>query len=426
MKLTSVICSVALVLIMLAIGCAAPPSEVPPGQKPEAPPVTGEITWGLIADLTGPSAPSSKYLTEGDRDAIRWVNESGMLNGVTIKDVIIDARYDPAKEVAAYRKLVDVDGAMVVSAVSSGQVSSCGPKAIEDQVVLSSSPAAVGLWAPDNYFFPMMPMWSDMEIALTEWWIKNEWKGEEPPRLGCYSIDAQLGYSMAKRFRGWCEKNNVPWVVETWSAVAPVDTTTQILALQKAEVDLIVGIQADPGYITFARDCAKLGYKPTMIGHWCMLSPSTMKAEGEAAVGWVSYHQYPLSSDAGNPGMKWLMETRGKWNGADKAEPPPVGQYFMGLIRSLTFAEATRIAIEEVGFDNLNGKVLKETLEGLEGYDCNGLIPPMSFSPQDHRGHLYTRAVRIQPGAWFAPITDYVRVPELSPEEMTVEYYKGK
>ncbi len=89
-------------------------------------------------------------------------------------------------------------------------------------------------------------------------------------------------------------------------------------------------------------------------------------------------------------------------------------------------AEGMRMALEKVGFENLDGAAINDALSQLKGYNCLGLTPDINLSPTEHRGYEYTRLVRILPGAKYEPVTDFIPVPPLTPEEKTGEYYKGK
>lgn len=391
-----------------------------PAQKPEA------VVIGEVADLSGPVGPTGIALTAGATDYFRYINEKkGGIDGVPIKHVIIDARYNLSDEIAAYKKLVTVDKAKVVFLISSGSASALTPMATDkDKVVIWSSPDPVGLFYPNSYFFSSVPIWADQIIAIFKWWKKNEWKKKEPPRVGLFNFDAQVGWSMAKRLKGYLQRNDIPVVAETYGPGTPTDLTTQVLTLKKGNPDIILGFHVDAGYTAWARDCKRLGLNKPQITHWCSLPQSTMEAEGAGAVGWLSFHPSATMSELNNPAIK-LVNKLWKEDGYRKSTEN-TAIYFMGWVRAACTVKVIQDLVNEKGWQAVTGENIKLATEQLKGYTAEGAIPPTSFSKDQHWAYHKTKAVRIVPGAKFIPVTGYLDCVPLTKEEKTVEYYKGR
>jgi len=69
--------------------------------------------------------------------------------------------------------------------------------------------------------------------------------------------------------------------------------------------------------------------------------------------------------------------------------------YTRGFATMLVLAEALRIAKNS---GQLTGATVKNALETLRGFDPLGLTPPVTFTPEDHRGVLAVMLYRIKNG----------------------------
>jgi hypothetical protein len=78
--------------------------------------------------------------------------------------------------------------------------------------------------------------------------------------------------------------------------------------------------------------------------------------------------------------------------------------------------EAMRIAIYDVGYENLDGRPLKEAFYSIKDFDPHGMGRPVTYTPEDHRGSPVVRIYEVQ-GGEVVPITDWRDAPMLVPEK---------
>ena len=76
--------------------------------------------------------------------------------------------------------------------------------------------------------------------------------------------------------------------------------------------------------------------------------------------------------------------------------------------------EAIRIAIEEVGYENLDGRAVKEAMYGIKDFDPHGTGKKVTYTPEDHRGSPVIRIYEVQ-GGEVVPVTDWRDAPMLVP-----------
>ncbi len=100
---------------------------------------TDEITVGWIGPLSGQYASYGKQVKAGTEIAVEEVNAAGGIDGRTLVVVYEDDQLDPKKGVAAFNKLVSVNGVpVVIQAAGSNVMLAQAPVAERKQVVLIS------------------------------------------------------------------------------------------------------------------------------------------------------------------------------------------------------------------------------------------------------------------------------------------------
>ncbi|MEP1005600.1 MAG: hypothetical protein ABJG91_19625, partial [Marinobacter sp.] len=70
-----------------------------------------------------------------------------------------------------------------------------------------------------------------------------------------------------------------------------------------------------------------------------------------------------------------------------------------------TAHEAARLAIKENGWP-LTPEAMKAGYESIENFDANGLMAPVTVTPQDHGGGAKTRIEQWDGETW-VPLTDW-------------------
>jgi ABC-type branched-subunit amino acid transport system substrate-binding protein len=77
--------------------------------------------------------------------------------------------------------------------------------------------------------------------------------------------------------------------------------------------------------------------------------------------------------------------------------------------------EAVRRAVEEVGYENLDGVAIKEALDDMNEFDVDGMVK-VSFGPEDRRGTQRYAVYQVKDGKVIR-LTDWKEVPILVPWE---------
>ena len=74
--------------------------------------------------------------------------------------------------------------------------------------------------------------------------------------------------------------------------------------------------------------------------------------------------------------------------------------------------EAINIAIEQVGYENLDGRAVKEAFYSIKDFDPHDIGRPVTYTPEDNRGAPEVRIYEIR-GGKVVPATDWREAPML-------------
>jgi len=85
-----------------------------------------------------------------------------------------------------------------------------------------------------------------------------------------------------------------------------------------------------------------------------------------------------------------------------------------GFVMAAVGCEAVRRAVEEVGYEKLDGAAVKRGLDSMKSFDVYG-IKTIAYPPDDHRGSAATRIYRVQNGD-VVPVSDWLTAPMIQPE----------
>ena len=85
------------------------------------------------------------------------------------------------------------------------------------------------------------------------------------------------------------------------------------------------------------------------------------------------------------------------------------GEYFYGWVGAAVICEAMSRAIEDVGYENLDGPAIKEALDGMKDFDVYGL-PSITYKPDDHRGSTKMAVYEVR-GGEIIRVSDWQEAP---------------
>jgi ABC-type branched-subunit amino acid transport system substrate-binding protein len=413
----------------------------------------GELQVRILAARTGPLGPVGEPYFKGEHDLLRETNEQGGIRGCPITFEYVDYAYDTTIARQAYDQwrseptwgdvvtlfgfgtndtldlspeLADQE-IVVISASYSGDVASPAPVDLDIEVAgvssnfepIVESVPKVSPGYPYN-FFAGTDYSTGGRVAM-EFAVKEG--AAKVALFACSNAYCQSPLAAIKTFLadGLGPELGRDLVVELDADRDEIEAAVrQFFAEELAQRD------ADPGYVV--PDWVWVGNTTTTAAHigraiglvreetgldirviannWGFEESLFEACEG----GCVDYFHgiMPFAAYGSNvPGMAELQAIHDKWREIDATAAEPETddagaprshrnvRYVQGYVSVLLWRKAMERLVDY--HKSLDGPSLKRVLESFESENMLGLVPPLSFTPTDHRPQATEKIYRVGP-----------------------------
>ena len=359
------------------------------------------IDWGVMMDLSGPTAANEVPWTRGVQAYIRKVNEAGGVHGRKINLLVEDDRYDTALVRANYERLVSQTSVLAISGMGSSSA-----QAAMMPMIKSGKVPIVGAYAlARSGYEPANPMYyagfcGTREMAQTGIGYFTERLKLKNPKVAVVHLDVAGGKEYADFVTTEVTKlGGVTKALPVKSGAA--DVTAQVLDIiaMKADVVTIYGVPSNS--ILTLRTLQQYGAKTPAFGITHLGTPEIYTAMGpEAGANYYIMSCFtPGESDA-SAGVAEMSAAAEKYgNGALKSNVNYVGGWVIGQL----IAEA----VAKVGPEPTREKLVAALDNGIQ-VDTKGVSAPLGYTRGDHRGLVAMRAYSFDyPTKTFKPFGQY-------------------
>lgn len=326
------------------------------------------IKIGNISSITNLGGTFEPY-QQAVEAYFNYINEEGGIDGRPVELTSVDDQGDPAKNAAIVRDLVDKG---VIATVGDANVGTSGGGA---PVLQQAGISAVGGWANgpewfgeyDNMFLIIsggatpekcVPQSASMAVA------------EGGKKVAIVAYDIPAGKIDADCNRQGLERLGAELVPDRPLEQAPgqADLRPLVQEVIDAGADSMIVQTGVADIVNLVKAADQLGFEGNVYAGNGMHT-TVLEGLGPIAEKWDGrlYGQsYGLLPDDDNPELAAFLENiPEKYKNHNFAVP--------GWAAGMMFKDA----VDEVGTDP---KAITEYLQGLDGYDANGLIPPVKYA----------------------------------------------
>lgn len=368
------------------------------------------VRIGMIAPLTGAPAAVVQIAWRNLEDCLKYFEEKGIPGvtlpaGVKIELLWGDSGFEVAKAISIYERMRERN---VVLYYLPSPVEGEGLKSRleRDQVPGVVMSVSENMMYPPGWIFTIYPTESERFAVLCDWIMEN-WKEERPPRIALMGTDSPSG--RAPEVMGTAYARSLGMEVLPFEIVpyVPLDVTPQLVRLQERGADYAY-IQAIWSTVApIMRDAQRLGLTGKVRFGGMENSQSIALLElGSAVEGYLAVRSAPWYKE-----VPILEEVLRKYQGRIDT----MGDGAMSLILFPAWIKAISTALENVGYENLDGRAVKEGFYSVKDFDPYGLGRKVTYTPQDHRGAPVVRIYEIR-GGDVVPLTGWISAPMLVPE----------
>jgi branched-chain amino acid transport system substrate-binding protein len=346
------------------------------------------IKIGMFGPLTGSLSTWGYPVLNGTSMVYKEVNAKGGIHGRMIEFIEEDDACDPAKAVAAAKKLIHRDRVFMINAgVCSGAV-----MATRDEMIANKVPLMVLVASLHSITEPLSPYIFTVSPTGVH---DGKTMGEFATSIPNAKTVAFIGHSDE-----WAKTK-----VDAFKAVAAgklkivaeeiidrrvTDATSQVLAIKRRNPD-VVALMTYPGETaTFLRDAHKYGLKAKFIGNNALIDlPALVERAGNAEAVQDVYVMASLSGPVESKALEPFEAMLKRHYPNDK----PKAESFWGTASALVVVEALRRA----GRDLTREKFISalEQIRDLE----TGIAPcKITLSPDNHQGCQAQMAWKLSKG----------------------------
>jgi branched-chain amino acid transport system substrate-binding protein len=355
---------------------------------PAAPPA--EIRIGVLADLTGATADVGRPYNEGMLAYVDDLNAKGGIRSRKVVALSEDYAYKVPAAEEKYKKYVQA-GVIAIQGWGTGDSEALRNKVKDDQLPFMSASYAEVLTDPKQspYNFVVAPTYSDqMRIALDH--IAAAAAGAQ---VAVFHHDSPFGNAPIADGQQWIKDKGYKLGYKAYPMKGGATDYVGLLQQAKSQGAKYIVIQnvSSPA-ATVARDLAaqKLGMKIVCL-NWCS-DELFIKLAGPAAEGHIMVQPFapPAVAKPGHEAVRAYAAAKGLDLDA-KGLHFVQGWYTMHVMAR---------GIDKVLADGkeLDGPNLRAALETLEPVDTGGVIGPVRFSAESHRGATASGVYKVEGG----------------------------
>lgn len=332
-----------------------------------------EIVIGTWGPHTGPASSWSAVNLATDA-YFKWINELGGIHGRKLKLVIRDDGYMPPRTVAAVKELAERERVFCFVA-GLGAAPGMAVKDYIDSKKMINIGFASGshqLIEPvSHYRFGVYPSFRIDAKMLVKYAVKT--LGHT--KLAMFYQNDVFGKDGLKSATETSKELGAEIIASVPYELSDNDLSSQALKIKAADAQTVIVWATAKHAAIFAKEVAKLGYKPQLLASSSVSDPIMCKLAGEAWNDTIIANWMPMVSEE-TEGIKVYKEALAKY-----APDLTYGNFSMaGFILAEPFIEGLRRA----GRD-LTTESLITALESIKHY--NGLfVHDVTYAPDDHQG----------------------------------------
>jgi len=363
-----------------------------------------DIKVGSLNDMTGATSDVGKDYALGIGEAIHYINDSGGINGKSIKLYQFDYGYRIPEALTKYNLYKRLN-CIAVLGWGTGDTEALAPTVARDKIPYVSASYSGHLGNPGktpyNLFFA--PDYSTQARGLIQAWYDNVWKknqdfGKRKPRIA-FSYHIAVPFANSSIPAGKDQAGILGFDIGADQNVTlfAIDTKSQILALKDYKPDVVYHSNTVMSVAATLRDAYSLGLgSDHLIQNWGF-DENLIKIAGPAADGvygcapWAFFGQEAKLMDK-------VVEYAKKFNPGVPLENRTIHTQ-QAYASALGLAEAMRRA-DKAGALNGEG-ILRKGFETMDNYEIGLGMSPVTYTATDHRPMSLVPVYQVREGKFY-------------------------
>jgi len=365
-----------------------------------------------LTDLTGAIAGLAGKASEVCSATFDYYNEQGGIEGVKVKYIGVDTRYDVARALSAYKRYRKTPKFLLTNTIGTGLGKAIYPL-IEKDRVTNYTPGDGEFQARLSRTFIYSTPYQDGFAASLDWMVddwKNKGKGGMPV-IGFMSWDNPYGREPFRGGKEYAQKIGVNLLDAELFPAGSLKHDVWLNRLAQKGADYIYVCGVDPTQTNVIRDAHALGLTKSIkfvSDYWGPDQSVGVKSHPDALEGTVVVSCFIRGEDTNKHPLItkiWKDHMKQPLSGMR-------GSASIGFSWAMHFLAGLRVALKDVGYEKLDGDAMYQALQKLKGVDVTqGATGICDYSPTSRRMTRYVKFYQVT-GGKVVPITDWRMAPD--------------
>lgn len=352
------------------------------------------IRFGLCFDLSKSYTFVSPQVAQAAQDLAKYTNDNGGIAGHPVEIMVRDTGNEPQRGVECYEQLRR-EGVFLFYFLSTPVTNALLPRAMKDGNIVLQSFVGRGDAADGKVFdwiFPVGPTYWQ-QAANDVAFIKKQMGGDlRKAKIGFIYLDYPFGQEPIEILKTLSAKEG--FELKLYPVPLPgSDQASVWTQVRRDKPDYMISWILAGGHVVASKEMKRNGFPIDRYLSVNWLNEVDIKNIGaEGAKGILRGTNVAGGQEV--PLVKTMLGTfyaKGKGSGPESLVHDVY--YNLGLAVFSVGFEAARLAIEKNG-SPLTPESMKVGLESIKDFDANGLMAPVTVTPEDHGGGGKTRVER--------------------------------
>jgi branched-chain amino acid transport system substrate-binding protein len=369
-----------------------------------------EVFFLDLSDYTGPVAGLALPGSMGTEDYLKYINSKGGVEGLEIKYMGVDTRYDVARAISAFKRQRRNPKVVAMGIVSTPVGKMLQALTKKEKLVIHVPGDGESQAHPGN-FFVWGPVYQDAFAATIDW-ILSDWKKKGKsgsPKVAVLSWDNAYGREMLRGGKEYAEKNGVTILPSELFPPGSLKHDVYLTRLDQAGANYIYVGGVDPVQTNVMRDATSLGLtkKIQFISDYWGPTSLGISLHPEALEGMVVISFFIRGKEAFDNSL--LKEL---WTTVRKRPMDEFNEgYGIGVTAGMNLVGAVKDVIKRVGADKISREEVWKSYQNLTGMSHGGILGPCTYGPKNRNGSDVVKFYKVT-GGKIVPITDWVKTPD--------------
>jgi branched-chain amino acid transport system substrate-binding protein len=253
-----------------------------------------------------------------------------------------------------------------------------------------------------------MPDYGDDWASFAKYYMDNIWKGPGRPKMALHILNNSTGYGARDAAVLLADQMGIDLIDTIEHEDGTISEIMSLTSLKEKKPDILFISSTPQETAVIVKNAVELGMYPGMVIACAHASFTSVLVElaGEDAEN--VYGVYPTVKWGDDvPAMAKMTEYCKKYHPDDYGNMDYITSWAEGLI----VAEILRLAVQNVGIDNLTPQKVEEYgFKKLKNFNVGGLHGPVTYTAGDNRLSKSVRVFQVKNGE-IVPVTGWVDAP---------------